>query len=315
MNYLIKKMNNVYSSINKMGIWTKVLIISIIILFIVKDYNSRISNKVEAFSSPDNKVEILEGSDIYDEFYAKIYDNLSYSHKKNEYEMWVIDKKTKAGQSAVALDIGSGTGHHVNQLKEIGIENTIGIDSSKDMVKVASQIYPNNKYVLGDAMKRSTFRQNTFSHITMFYFTIYYFKDKSEVFRNCFEWLKPGGFMVVHLVDKEMFDPILPTANPLLMISPQRYAKQRITTSRITFDDFKYDANFELNDENADFIEKFTTRSTGKLFRKNKHHMYMEDMDKIVAMANKVGFITREKVDMVKAEYEYQYLYVFQKPE
>ncbi len=53
MNYLIKKMNNVYSSINKMSIWTKVLIISIIILFIVKDYNSRISNKEEAFSSPD----------------------------------------------------------------------------------------------------------------------------------------------------------------------------------------------------------------------------------------------------------------------
>ena len=30
--------------------------------------------------------------------------------------------------------------------------------------------------------------------------------------------------------------------------------------------------------------------------------MYMEDMDKIVAMANKVGFITKEKLDMVKAE-------------
>jgi hypothetical protein len=123
--------------------------------------------------------------------------------------------------------------------------------------------------------------------------------------------------MIVHIVDREMFDPILPPANPMLMISPQRYAKKRITTSKVTFDKFKYDANFELADggDGATFVEKFTGREDGKMFRKNKHDMFMEDAGTIEAAATRAGFILKTKLDMVKAEYEYQYLYVFQKPE
>ena len=51
------------------------------------------------------------------------------------------------------------------------------------------------------------------------------------------------------------------------------------------------------------------------MFRKNKHDMFMEDSDAIEAAALRAGFIIKTKLDMVKAEYEYQYLYVFQKPE
>jgi hypothetical protein len=103
----------------------------------------------------------------------------------------------------------------------------------------------------------------------------------------------------------------------MLMVSPQRYAKKRITTSKVTFDNFKYDANFELSDDGdgATFVEKFTGRDDGKMFRKNKHNMFMEDADAIEAAATRAGFILKTKLDMVKAEYEYQYLYVFQKPE
>jgi hypothetical protein len=41
----------------------------------------------------------------------------------------------------------------------------------------------------------------------------------------------------------------------------------------------------------------------------------MEDADTIEKIALRAGFILKSKLDMVKAEYEYQYLYVFQKPE
>jgi len=43
--------------------------------------------------------------------------------------------------------------------------------------------------------------------------------------------------------------------------------------------------------------------------------MFMDDLDKIESAATGVGFIIKGKNDMIKAEYEYQYLYVFQKPE
>jgi hypothetical protein len=38
----------------------------------------------------------------------------------------------------------------------------------------------------------------------------------------------PGGTLIVHIVDREKFDPMLPAANPLYIVSPQKYAKERI---------------------------------------------------------------------------------------
>ena len=43
------------------------------------------------------------------------------------------------------------------------------------------------------------------------------------------EWLKPGGYLILHLVDRERFDPIVPAADPLIMVSAQKHAKERIT--------------------------------------------------------------------------------------
>ncbi len=310
-----KQMHPWYHGIHNLSTWGKVFIILGLSLLLVRLYRRRATQTVsEGFTGAPK---VVEGPQIYDDFYAGIYDDLTYYHKKNEFEMGAINNGAKVGKGSVALDIGSGTGHHVAQLKEIGAGNAMGIDRSQAMIDLAQKKYPGNKYVLGDAMQRSVFRQDTFSHITLFYFTVYYFQDKAALFANCLAWLKPGGSMIVHIVDREMFDPILPPANPILMVSPQRYAKKRITTSKVTFDNFKYDANFELSDggDGATFVEKFTGKDDGKMFRKNKHDMFMEDAGTIEAAAIRAGFILKTKLDMVKAEYEYQYLYVFQKPE
>jgi hypothetical protein len=111
-----------------------------------------------------------------------------------------------------------------------------------------------------------------------------------------------------------MFDPILNAANPLIMLSPQRYAKDRITTSSITFDDFKYNSNFELDKDNdkAIFTEKFVFNDTNKT-RKNEHVLYMPSEEQILQIAKDEGFIVQSKIDLIKTGYEYNYLYVFKK--
>jgi hypothetical protein len=125
-----------------------------------------------------------------------------------------------------------------------------------------------------------------------------------------------GGHLVVHIVDRDRFDPILPPANPLILLTPQRYAEKRITQSTVVFEDYKYSANFELNESTneAKFSEKFASKETGKTFRKQQHIMYMPSADAIIQMAQEVGFVIKAKIDLIKAGYEYQYLYVFQKP-
>ena len=128
------------------------------------------------------------------------------------------------------------------------------------------------------------------------------------------DWLMPGGFLIVHLVDRETFDPILPPGNPLYIVSPQKYSKERITKTKVTFDDFVYNANFDLDENNniATFSEKFKFNDGHT--RKQEQKLYMEDTSTIVNMAQDCGFILHGKIDMVKCAYEHQYLYIFIKP-
>ena len=146
------------------------------------------------------------------------------------------------------------------------------------MIKKAKENYPEYDFVQGDAMNAMQFQPNSFTHITCLYFTIYYIKDKTLFFNNCMKWLMGGGYLVVHLVDKYMFDTIIPAANPLLLLTPQRYAEKRITNSKVTFDDFKYQSEFQLNHQNntAKFVETFKNKSDDKVFRKQEHQLYME---------------------------------------
>ena len=147
------------------------------------------------------------------------------------------------------------------------------------------------------------------------YFTIYYIKDKTTFFQNCFKWLKYGGYLLVHVVDRNNFDPILPPGNPLLYVSPQRYAKQRITSTKVKFTDFSYNADFQLDDEKdiAKFVEKFKNDKDGKV-RKNEHILYMPDVQVITDEAQACGFIIEAQIDLLQCQYEYQYIYVFRKP-
>jgi SAM-dependent methyltransferase len=182
------------------------------------------------------------------------------------------------------------------------------------MVKKAKENYPGLHFQQGDVMDKNNFNNNTFTHIMCLYFTIYYIEDKAKFFINCMDWLMPGGYLIVHLVDRYKFDPILPPGNPLFVVSPQKYAKKRITTTKVNFNQFVYNADFKLT-ENSDialFDEKFKFND-GKV-RKQEHILYMKDIGDILNMAQDAGFLLHAKIDMMKVAYEYQYLYVFMKP-
>ena len=143
----------------------------------------------------------------------------------------------------------------------------------------------------------------------------YFFKDKRHFFDNCIDWLMPGGYFIIHIVDRHNFDPILPPGNPLLYVSPQRYAKKRITSTKVKFTDFSYTADFQLDEKNdkATFVEKFKDDADGKV-RKNEHTMYMPEEQVIVDEILSSGFFMEAKIDLLQCQYEYQYLYVFVKP-
>ena len=71
----------------------------------------------------------------------------------------------------------------------------------------------------------------------------------------------PGGHLILHLVDKSKFDPILPAGDPFDIVSPQNYAKKRITSTIVKFDDYDYKANFEEIPNTTDAILKETFKN------------------------------------------------------
>ena len=311
-NIIDRQLRLLTDTYSKFSVWGKVLFFSsllIICMFLLNGFNKM----KEGFQQSDQFL-LKSGNDVYDDFYADIYDYLVFSTQKNEYEVGEIVNKTTPSSHSRILDVGSGTGHHVAELSSQGLD-VLGIDISPSMVDKATKDFPQYKFEVADATNSGEFGPNMFTHIMCMYFTIYYIEDKMQFFQNCMKWLKPGGYLILHLVDRDHFDPILPPGNPLLYVSPQRYAEKRITSTKVKFNDLSYSADFKLNESTgvANFVEKFKSDSDGKV-RKNEHIMYMPKLDTIVNEVQQVGFILDSKVDLLQVQYEYQYLYFFIKP-
>ena len=310
MNNSINSIKNAYNKLPNIGKLLTLVSIFLIVIFILKGFQMPIL--VEGYEQND-KFLFKKDGDIYDDFYADVYDYLVFNSVKNDYEVGNIINKTTPDSHSIILDVGSGTGHHVAKMSDNGL-NVIGVDRSTSMVKKAKEKYPDLKFQVGDVMSGSQFKDNSFTHIMCMYFTIYYLKSKQQFFENCMEWLMPGGYLIIHLVDEHKFDPIIPPGNPLYIVSPQKYAKERITKTKVTFDKFIYTSNFDFNQDNsiATFNEKFKFND-GKI-RKHEHTLYMEPIDNVISYAKEVGFLVQGKIDLVKCAYEYQYLYIFVKP-
>jgi SAM-dependent methyltransferase len=306
---------NIVRIIKEMTIIEKVFYILLVIVLLNIISKIGTNNTTEGFEQNSHDFITKEGTQVYDDFYVQIYDDLVFSKVKNDFEIGQIIKQTAPTNQSIILDIGSGIGHHVSSLNSHGL-NAIGIDVSESMVKKAKETYPDLHFRLGNVLDSMIFQEESFTHITCLYFTIYYIKNKHLFFENCMHWLMPGGFLAIHLVDRNNFDPILPAGDPFGIISPQKYAKKRITSTNVKFDDFSYKSNFEVypNDDTAVLHEVFNFKDINKSNRKNKHQFYMPTQRQILNIAKNTGFILSSEISMLKCNYGNQFIYILQKP-
>ena len=300
----------------KCSVWEKIfysfLLVILVIVIVKHPFYSRES--FEDLKKTNKNLVVKTGRNIYDDFYSKIYDKLVFCKAKNDFEISAVLNVTKPNKNSKILDIGSGTGHHVAAFTQNGVE-AVGIDVSPSMVSLSKSSYPDSTYMVGDALESMLFPHGSFTHITCLYFTIYYIEDKQTFLYNCYNWLRPGGYMVLHLVDRDRFDPILPAGDPFAIVSPQRYAKKRITSTVVKFKGYDYRSNFEYEPkkDEAALNEHFKNINTGDV-RKNEHRLFMPTQKKILSIAKNIGFILHSQKDMMRCQYEKQYIYILQKP-
>lgn len=311
MKKVINFFKKLYRTFMKLNIWSKTALFLAVILVILILINKHVP-RIEGFTQREKFV-VKHGTDVYDGFYTSIYDDLVLDTVKNDFEIGEINRLIlKKGR---VLDIGSGKGHHVHLLNKAGYEAE-GVDISPSMIESSKEKYKQYTFKNGDVMESMLYPANSFSTVTCMYFTIYYIKDKNQFLQNVYRWLRPGGYFVVHLVNRDKFDPILNAADPLHIVSAQKHAKKRITNSLVKFKDFQYKANFNLDKSQnlANFEETLKDDKSGHV-RQNHHKLYMEPQKHILSIAKNIGFILKGKIDMVSTQYHNQFLYLLYKPE
>lgn len=269
--------------------------------------------KLEGFAQIEKFV-LKRDNSTYDDFYAKIYDSIHLPDARIDKELVRILDATSATEDSVFLDVGCGTGCATNAL--IKSDHTVfGVDKSAAMVNVAKSKYGDSLPVReGDVCEPMLFEPRTFSHILCLYFTIYEIQDKPVFFTNCRYWLKNGGQLVLHLVDKKRFNTVVPVGHPALVDNPQKYVNERITKTNVDFGDFKYQAKYDIPEKciKAEMCETFTDVATQNR-RQNDRTLYMEETDDIIKMAQRCGFSLHGRIDMSAIiNDEHQFLYILE---
>jgi SAM-dependent methyltransferase len=290
--------------------WMHILCILAIVFVCILVYNRFYSQGREEGFSQESPYEVKRDSEIYDEFYVEIYDNIMKPEIRTDFEIETIINSTFPSKKHSAfLDIGSGTGHLANKLNSQGY-HVQSIDKSKAMVKYANDKFPKLNSMYGDAMEPMTFDRGVFTHIMCLGMTIYEIEDKFVFFNNCFYWLQMNGYMILHLVDKNKFDTIPPGGKNNSLESPQMFASSRITDTNIDFGMFTYNSKYTFGDNNVNLSEKIIDDKT-KNVRQNERMLYMEDVNDILFIAKKAGFIIHGAVKMAD---ENQFIYILERP-
>jgi SAM-dependent methyltransferase len=262
-------------------------------------------------SSESSAVIVKNGDDVKDAFYAAVRDQLFNQKVNNAYEVGaIINKFPDISNQTVALDVGAGTGAYMNAFIQNGITNVTGIESSADMIAQAKKAYPgsNLNIVRGNPTVVSSFKPESFTLVSMMNFEVYFIPNTEQLFSNVFTWLKPGGYFVLHLVDPRRFN-----AAGLLLGEPTSVTRSK-AQSVTKFNDFEYKSDVQIfPNDFVQYREVFTDDKTGKT-RKHVRDFRMPSPQTFIELAAGVGFNMLGQIDLVKAQKEDQFFYLFYKP-
>ena len=271
---------------------------------------------VEGFANPGpGGIDQRLDDACYDAFYAKVYDPLVQPLARATMETKVplefLKEQGKEAAQVRVADIGCGTGVHVEMFARSDVASVVGYDKSAAMIAEAKKRFPDRDFVVGDATVATMAAADQFDLVTMNYFTVYLVSERTQMLRNIFLWLAPGGVFACHIVNKLKFDPILESASPFVGFSVQKYADERVTKSAVTFDEFEYEGDFQLHGSRAVYEEVFKFKD-GRI-RRHEQRVWMPNIDVLVGEIEAAGFKYTQHVDLTAIGYEYNYLFLFRK--
>jgi len=240
---------------------------------IIKDYQL-LYDENENFENPLDSKE-----DRIDKLYCKLYDqvfnesNVYLEEVKkiinfmNEHE---VPKKKKSPTNYV-LECGSGTGKHYQYLSTATDYKVMGLDRSKSMEEIFKLRNPLGHITLGDMRNENLFKAETFSFIICLKDTLYHntMNDWDTILSNFYFWLKPGGYLIIHVYDRDKLDP---TPRNMSFV---RYDPSKRKHSITQFPNFTHDGWWEVKGNTiCQYNEIFAIRGKNNEIEKKRHYKH-----------------------------------------
>ena len=297
--------------LSKKNSWLILAIFLMAFLFILQ--SARKSTKYEGFQQKE-PFTMQRGDGVYDDFYAEIHDKLYDTESRSEKEaIHIISATQPDKENSYFLDIGCGTGCLVDAIKRKGYK-AIGVDKSAAMIETGKSRQKTD-IQSGDATDPMLFERGVFTHVLCMDRTIYEIPDKIAFFRNCKHWLQPGGYFILHLVEPDKFNAIVPLGQPKGMLNDTDMLKtadgKRVTDTAIDFIDFKYSSNYDFSQLAKTSVviqvEKFVDAGSNKV-RQNEHTLYMSPSNSVLEDARYCGFLLTG--EFVSVEDKHQKVYI-----
>lgn len=286
------------------------LIVCVIIVILL---SRRVAVEHLTNANGERYVQLYDG-DIFTPLYAAMSDTVFRDEDKEEYEASLIASSAGIGPDSKVLDVGCGTGHRTAQLAKFKC-SVVGIDPAANIIARAKTHYPSIMFLVDNILNpHKTPWRGTYTHVNLLNFGVYKEQDTGRLFRSIHGLLAPHGKMVLHLVNRQKFDPIVPAASVFLGIAPQNYSSDRITRSRVVFDTHEYTSNLEIprKGDKYTFVETITPKDGGTIIQ-NRTALHMPKQGVILAQAADMGFKMVSQRSLDDIGYKHNYIYILQK--
>lgn len=210
---------------------------------------------------------------------AEYYFFIENKHRNIANDISLIKHLVPRNSRSTLLDLGCGTGEHLELFKKEGFRCT-GIDSSSEMIKIAKQRNGVGiRYAVGDMLEIDYYQ--SFDIVTCLFGSFNYIlsnRDADTVFYNTYRALKPGGVAVFEIWNAYPLHMI--EEKPMSHVSTTYYKENKIERER----------GFSLVEKRprtiVDVFYRYALHSSGKLrYIEDKHQMrayYQKEIERII---------------------------------